>query len=85
MKLSHGSNGGVAGEVAVAGVPFERAEMLDRAPTKATGIAQKMMSAKTKAEVTMFRTILDAQLIFRLLQMTPSGLMPIKRGDMCRG
>ena len=85
MKLSHGSNGPLAGEVAVAGVPCERAEMLERAPTKATGIAQKMMSAVTKAEVAIFLTILEAQLIFRLLQMTSSGLMPIKRGDICKG
>ena len=85
MKLSQGSNGALAGEVAVAGVPFERAEMLDRAPTKATGIAQNMMSAVTKAVVAIFLIILDAQLILRLFQMTSSGLMPIKRGDMCRG
>ena len=85
MKLSHGSNGGWAGEVGVAGVPDERAEMLESAPTKATGIAQNMMSAVTKAEVAIFLTTLDAQLIFRLLQITSSGLMPMKRGDMCKG
>ena len=82
MKLSHGSNGGLAGVPGVAGVPFESAEMLERAPTKATGIAQNMMSAKTKAEVAIFLTTLYSKLIFRLFQITSSGLMPIKRGDM---
>ena len=80
MKLSHGSNAGFPD------VPLDdRADMLDRAPTKATGIAQNIMRAKTKAEVARFLTTLDAQLIFRLFQMTSSGLMPIKRGDICRG
>ena len=79
MKLSHGSNAGLPF------VGFERDEMLERAPTKATGIAQNMMSAKTMAEVAIFLTILDAQWMFRLFQMTSSGLIPIKRGDMCKG
>ncbi len=63
----------------------ERLEMLEMIPTKATGIAQKMMSALTKAVVAMFLTILAAQPIFKFSQMTSSGLIPMKRGDMCKG
>lgn len=65
-------------------IEWSRLLMLEIAPTTATGMAQKMMSAQTKEMVAMFLMIRSHHLILRFFQMTSSGLTPMKRGLMCR-